>query len=516
MEANSEPKESRRNSNYKVNPVLYKQAKEKFNIMSVQQKNALVNSMSWFFIPDNNKKKTREQIQAFMKKMDRISLFLAAVGIVTNIIASSLYISFEKKANEFNPSNLDINLIPNTGNDVQIFRAITSVTTLILLGFIVIHYKTRLNFLKFKQRVEHTATLVSTNLIWGLIFEFLICLIHSPPKLLDEVMVTIMTTGSNPEAIKVELDLIICCIVPLRVYLLFRYYAFYSSWADDRAEKICNECNATGGVAFAVKAELKERPYKAIGVLMVLSILIFGYALRNIEAAFMKNVDPKKFQDWRYIWNGWWCIVITILTVGYGDYYPQTHFGRAIAVVACLWGTFLISLMVVSLTNSVDFTPQEEKAYDEIKKDDMYFTLRSKALNMIRDLHTLKNYLENAEEDSSFRETKDHEIFFRLRLMKYKKSLHDFRVFRKNVINKENENSTETILNRLNQSVSEDMEELINISNHHVFNLIEHVKLSKNFQEQIRLSVGKLENMTKGLHDCITKEEPKILDTRLE
>jgi hypothetical protein len=69
---------------------------------------------------------------------------------------------------------------------------------------------------------------------------------------------------------------------------------------------------------------------------MVISILIFGYGLRNIEAAFMQKTSMNKFQDWSYIWNGFWCIVITILTIGYGDFYPQTHLGRAIAVIACM------------------------------------------------------------------------------------------------------------------------------------------------------------------------------------
>ena len=60
---------------------------------------------------------------------------------------------------------------------------------------------------------------------------------------------------------------------------------------------------------FVIKAELKERPYICI-------------------------------------WNGFWCIVVTVLTVGYG----------VIAIIACLWGTFLISVIVISLTNSIEFT----------------------------------------------------------------------------------------------------------------------------------------------------------------
>lgn len=53
-------------------------------------------------------------------------------------------------------------------------------------------------------------------------------------------------------------------------------------------------------------------------------------------------------------------------TVGYGDFYPATYFGRLIGVFACLWGNLIVSIMVVSLTISAEFTPQQRKAYERI------------------------------------------------------------------------------------------------------------------------------------------------------
>jgi hypothetical protein len=346
-----------------------------------------------------------------------------------------------------------------------------------------------------------------------MIAEILICLIHSPPYL-NNVTVPISTTGSTPKTINVDIDLIVTIMVPLRVYLLFRYFASYSSWADDRAEKICHQCNATGGVAFAIKAELKERPYTTVGLLMTLSIIIFGYGLRNVELAFMQDKTLDKFQDWRYIWNGFWCIIITILTVGYGDYYPQTHLGRVICVFACLWGNFLISLMVVSLNISVEFTPQEEKAYDEIKKDLLYINLKHKGMMLIRNAYRLNQKLDSLEgdEDAYSMTMKQNAI------KKFNKSIVSFRQVRKFVINQENENSTENILNKLNAVVSDSMEDLINLSNHHVVNLIEHVKLSKTFQEEINNNIEKLEKMTKGIYVCLndTDKEKDFSEKRSE
>lgn len=41
-----------------------------------------------------------------------------------------------------------------------------------------------------------------------------------------------------------------------------------------------------------------------------------------------------------------------MMTVGFGDYFPRTHLGRSICIIACFWGVFVVSMMVVTLTNA--------------------------------------------------------------------------------------------------------------------------------------------------------------------
>lgn len=73
-------------------------------------------------------------------------------------------------------------------------------------------------------------------------------------------------------------------------------------------------------------------------------------------------------------------------TVGYGDYYPETHTGRVIAILACIWGNFLISLMVISLTISSTFNPSQRKAYDNIMKEVGILERSKKAMLVVQAL----------------------------------------------------------------------------------------------------------------------------------
>ena len=55
--------------------------------------------------------------------------------------------------------------------------------------------------------------------------------------------------------------------------------------------------------------------------------------------------------------------IITMITLGYGEIYPQTHFGSLFGMISCLVGMLLISYFVVSINNLFDFTFQEQRAY---------------------------------------------------------------------------------------------------------------------------------------------------------
>jgi hypothetical protein len=68
-----------------------------------------------------------------------------------------------------------------------------------------------------------------------------------------------------------------------RVYIVWRIFTFYSSWNGEKADEICTQCLTDGGVGFALKAELKDRPYTLLGVSIIISIFVFGLAMRTAE-----------------------------------------------------------------------------------------------------------------------------------------------------------------------------------------------------------------------------------------
>jgi hypothetical protein len=80
---------------------------------------------------------------------------------------------------------------------------------------------------------------------------------------------------------------IIFVIMLLRGYLVLRLFGQYSRWTNDKAEKICRKYKTEATVMFAIKSELKQRPYLMIGCGLFLSILFLGASIRTFEQPYV-------------------------------------------------------------------------------------------------------------------------------------------------------------------------------------------------------------------------------------
>lgn len=100
-------------------------------------------------------------------------------------------------------------------------------------------------------------------------------------------------------------------------------------------------------------------------MIFVLTCICFGFSCRIFERHYWETQDKSTsdFQDWNFEWNAFWCIFVAMLTVGYGDFYPKTHLGRFIVIVACMVGTYFVSMMMVFMTQKSILNETEFKAY---------------------------------------------------------------------------------------------------------------------------------------------------------
>lgn len=78
----------------------------------------------------------------------------------------------------------------------------------------------------------------------------------------------------------------------------------------------------------------------------------------------VKKNDPENWSfktDISNYYNAIWCMVVTMATVGFGDFAPKTMPGRMLGFCICIYGVVGVSLMVLTLQNLLTLSFRENR-----------------------------------------------------------------------------------------------------------------------------------------------------------
>ena len=95
---------------------------------------------------------------------------------------------------------------------------------------------------------------------------------------------------------------------------------------------------------FSVKGQFKAQPSLSLIVTTLVSVFACAQMLRIYE----RPLSEYSGQNFNMFPTSLWNIIVTMSTVGYGDVYPKSRFGRLLGSFCCVWGVILTSMMVVT------------------------------------------------------------------------------------------------------------------------------------------------------------------------
>ena len=319
------------------------------------------------------------KLKQVIKYIDLLIAIFVIGNILFSLIENELFYKETKKyLNEYfkNKSNKEIN--QNVYKQCEkrkitieenFIRKLNLIIVIIILILNLCHYYIILWIMEEEGLISEKDNFFTTGLWKYLIIESIILGIFNPPNL------NYFFTGIMENYIfAFSLGGLICIETLFKSYVILRVYSYFSKYLTDSANSICNNSNTNTGVHFSIKCELKNRPYTVLFITFISFIFIFGFSIRTFEyftipKGFLHGTYLINDQDYlKDLINSIWLTIITMTTVGYGDFFPNENYGRLIVILSYLIGALLVSMTVVSLAIITEFTEEERRAYSIIKK----------------------------------------------------------------------------------------------------------------------------------------------------
>ena len=318
--------------------------------------------------------------------IDLIISFLIILNLTLSFVSNWLFTSEYEYENgykkEIKKAYVSTDLIENLK---WVIVAIVILMELLL----ILKYLLKLKFLRRNQLACKEDNIFTTMLIKKMIIEIIVLGIFSPPycnSIIHGDMIFGRYTYSS--------DSIILIFTIFKLYYLVYLFQNYSIWSTEKARIIAKNYNVSIYIDFLFKAQIKRSPLFTIFIIFIVSLCIFSCIIRVFEYGYSndnshkdsKGIINDKYKSYA---DNFWMIIISMMTIGYGDIYPETHLGRVIIFFSAIVGMLVLSLLVVTLNNLIDFSKEEYKAYNLIVKDQANKSMKKMAIKLIKSIMKL-------------------------------------------------------------------------------------------------------------------------------
>jgi len=255
---------------------------------------------------------------------------------------------------------------------VEVLRGLISFSTFLALLALLRLYSAMLAFDQSRGLVPQRTTLPASPLRGALLLEALLLLLHVFPGCTSSVF------GSGP-----DLYIALCAAMFARLWLALRVIRYHSRLNSSDGRFIGSLTNVEFDTPFILKTVLKDAPLPFLTVSLALLLMVTAYALRLIETLTCAHYTALQCEPLTLL-DALWLLVVTVLTVGYGDVVPSTVGGRAVAIVGGLTGTLITAVTIALTTEYLQMTRSESKVVAFLGKHSMRQRLRTGAARVIQ------------------------------------------------------------------------------------------------------------------------------------
>lgn len=171
----------------------------------------------------------------------------------------------------------------------------------------------------------------------------------------------------HTETVRQDLGDYLLALMFIRIYFIFKCMFNYSIYNDAFSKKLCKDYGFYPGFVFIMKTKFVKSPRLTLALLFTMTVFVLSYIVHIFEMYFsiwprtvVSVAEQGIFYDVVYL------VIMTITTVGFGDYTTKTYPGKFVIMFTALWGAVMISIFVLIVSNIFNLSQREEKALAQI------------------------------------------------------------------------------------------------------------------------------------------------------
>lgn len=246
----------------------------------------------------------------------------------------------------------------NNNDNFKIYLYFCTFFSIFLWMNMIFYELSVLEFEKDKKQVSKDETLFTSGKYKYLLMTILCVFLH-PNPITDGMTYTSYNTQVKKFATR-KINAILTILLFTRIYFVLRYYLYSSIYMKPESTRVCKSYYFEASLEFSLKSLLKSKPLTLYIITSLVSIIFFSLSIqifeREVQDAFNNYLTSVYY------------VLVTMATLGYGDYSAKTNEGRIIGMIACIFGVFLMSMIIISVNNLLEMSKGEQNALYIINK----------------------------------------------------------------------------------------------------------------------------------------------------
>ncbi|VDM13425.1 unnamed protein product [Wuchereria bancrofti] len=257
----------------------------------------------------------RKQLFIKRNKICEISLAFGLAGLIFIIIDSEITAATgDSDFNKTHPISL-------------LLRTLCVLCTIALMASLVHYHSIEVKMALIDSGADDWRVALTTERAIKLAIELIVCAICPFPGTGIMQWSYIHPDSRKATMVDVPVDVILSVPMFLRAYLLCRFMVLHSKQFQDAATRSIAALNRISmDFRFVIKTMMADHPLRVLIVFTVSFWICMSWMFTQCER-YDGQLSAK-----HYYLNSLWFIIVTFMSVGYGDIVPNTYCGRTLAV----------------------------------------------------------------------------------------------------------------------------------------------------------------------------------------